>query len=524
MDALLQLDKIHQQNQIKIMQKKLDILFVQPNGAKKIYQSLSADHSAIEPPIWAAMLANRCRSLGYGTAILDCEAERLDTDESAKQIKEANARIVCIVVYGQQPSSSSQNMSGAVETADKLKELAPDSKILFVGPHASALPYETLAEPSVDMICQNEGVYTISDLLKVTDLEDETQLKKVGGLGFKIDGNVTLNKISPIVARENLETDLPGMAWDLLPSINKYRTSGWHSWSNNSDKEPFASIYTSLGCPNKCSFCMINIISRTEQGDHISSEDSNKFRWWNPEFIIKQFDQIAAMGVKNIKIADELFVLSPQHFMRICEMLIERNYGFNIWAYSRIDTCRPKYLETLKKSGVNWLALGIENPNTKLRGEVHKDGFQEVKILDVIRDIQNAGINVAGNYIFGLPMDTAESMQETLDFALDNPTEMINFYSAMAYPGSPLHLTAKKKGWELPKKYEGYSQHSYETLNLSNDHLTNAQILGFRDKAWMDVHTSEKYLSLLESKFGPRARENVASTTAIKVKRRILGD
>ncbi len=506
------------------MQKKLDIIFVQPNGAGKIYQSLSQDHSAIETPIWAAMLANRCRSLGYGVVILDCEAERLSTTESAKQIKDANARIVCIVVYGQQPSSSSQNMSGAVETADKLKEINPDSKILFVGPHPSALPLENLAEPSIDMICQNEGVYTISDLLKVEDLDDENMLKKVEGLGFKIDGNPFLNKISPIVSRANLETDLPGMAWDLLPNVNKYRTSGWHSWSNNSDKGPFASIYTSLGCPNKCSFCMINIISRTEQGSDISSADSNKFRWWNPEFIIKQFDQIAKMGVKNVKIADELFVLSPQHFMRICELLIERNYGFNIWAYSRIDTCKPKYLETLKRAGVNWLALGIENPNTQLRGEVHKDGFQEVKILDVIRDIQNAGINVAGNYIFGLPMDTKDSMQATSDFVLENLTEMVNFYSAMAYPGSPLHLTAKKKGWELPKKYEGYSQHSYETLNLSNDHLTNAEILEFRDKAWMKIHTSPKYLSMLESKFGPKARENVESSTKINIKRRILGD
>ena len=506
------------------MQKKLDILFVQPNGAKKIYQSLSKDHSAIEPPIWAAMLANRCRSLGHRTAILDCEAERLDTDESAKEIKDMNARIVCIVVYGQQPSSSSQNMSGAVDTADKLKELAPDSKILFVGPHPSALPLDTLAESSIDMICQNEGAYTISDLLKVEDLEDESQLKKVEGLGFKIDGNPFLNKISPIVSRRNLETDLPGMAWDLLPNIDKYRTSGWHSWSNNSEKGPFASIYTSLGCPHRCSFCMINIINRTDQGLDISSADSNKFRWWSPEFIIKQFDQMAAMGVKNVKIADELFVLTPQHFMKICEMLIERNYGFNIWAYSRVDTCKPEYLETLKKAGVNWLALGIENPNSKLRGEVHKDGHKEVNILDVMHDIQNAGINVAGNYIFGLPMDTKESMQDTLDFALENPSEMINFYSAMAYPGSPLYLEAKKKGFDLPQKYEAYSQHSYETLNLSSDNLTNAEILAFRDKAWMDVHTNENYLSMLESKFGPKARENVSSTTHIKIKRRILGD
>ena len=58
--------------------------------------------------------------------------------------------------------------------------------------------------------------------------------------------------------------------------------------------------------------------------------------------------------------------------MKICEMIIERGYDFNIWAYSRIDTCKPQYLRTLKKAGVNWLGLGIEKPDQILRKEVIK--------------------------------------------------------------------------------------------------------------------------------------------------------
>ena len=66
--------------------------------------------------------------------------------------------------------------------------------------------------------------------------------------------------------------------------------------------------------------------------------------------------------------------------MKICDLIIERNYNFNIWAYSRIDTCKPQYLEKLKKAGVNWLGLGIENPSSVIRKEVHKDAFKNVKI------------------------------------------------------------------------------------------------------------------------------------------------
>ena len=287
-----------------------------------------------------------------------------------------------------------------------------------------------------------------------------------------IRDRIIINEPEIVVPKKLLEDDLPGIAWDLLPKLSEYRTAGWHSWSNNSDKQPFAALYTSLGCPYKCSFCMINIINRTNNDENISSQNSNIFRWWSPEFIIKQFDYIAKQGVKNVKIADELFVLNPNHFMKICDLLIERNYGFNIWAYSRIDTCKPQYLEKLKKAGVNWLGLGIENPDTVLRKEVHKDSYKEVKIIDVINGIRESGINVAANYIFGLPEDTEKSLKFTYDFAEETNSEMVNFYSAMAYPGSPLFLEARKNGIELPSTYSGYSQHSYDTLNLSTTKLS----------------------------------------------------
>lgn len=504
----------------------LDILFIHPNASKKIYQGLSNDHSAIEPPIWAGMLANHCRGKNFNVKILDCEVEKLDYISSAKEIHNLNPKIACFVVYGQQPSASSQNMEGAVATSEELKNLNPNIKTLFVGGHISALPKETLEnEKSIDIIALNEGVYAISNLLRVEDLNDDKSLRKIKGIGFRNEDNfIEINEAEIIVPKKLLDTDLPGIAWDLLPPLKMYRTAGWHSWSNNSDKQPFAALYTSLGCPYTCSFCMINIINRTNNSENISSKDSNIFRWWTPEFIIKQFDYFAKQGVKNIKIADELFVLNPNHFMKICDMIIERKYDFNIWAYSRIDTCKPQYLEKLKKAGVNWLGLGIENPSSIIRKEVHKDAFKNVKIIDIINSMRDAGIYVAANYIFGLPEETKESLEFTYNFAEETNTEMVNFYSAMAYPGSPLHLEARKNKIKLPTTYSGYSQHSYDTQNLPSQNLSAAEILSFRDKAWDKYHTNPKYLKLLENKFGMNSVNNLKKTTKIKLKRKLLGD
>ena len=115
-----------------------------------------------------------------------------------------------------------------------------------------------------------------------------------------------------------------------------------------------------------------------------------------------------------------------------------------------------------------------------------------------------------------------ETMQGTLDLALELNTEMANFYSAMAYPGSPLYGIAKKEGWKLPDTYAGFSQHSYETQPLPTKYLRAEQVLEFRDQAWLKYHTNPKFLALLKEKFGQTAVDETLKSTQIKLKRKIL--
>ena len=110
---------------------KTDILFVHPNASKVIYQDLAKKNSAIEPPIWAGMLANSVRGNGFSPEILDAEVLGLNYESCAKVALEFKARVICFVVYGQQPSASSQNMEGAVATAELIKELSSNEFYCF---------------------------------------------------------------------------------------------------------------------------------------------------------------------------------------------------------------------------------------------------------------------------------------------------------------------------------------------------------------------------------------------------------
>jgi hypothetical protein len=99
---------------------------------------------------------------------------------------------------------------------------------------------------------------------------------------------------------------------------------------------------------------------------------------------------------------------------------------------------------------------------------------------------------------------------------------MANFYSAMAYPGSQLHIEAVKEKIKLPQTYSGYSQHSFDTQNLPSNNLEAWEILKFRDYAWDKFHTNPSYLNLIENKFGINSRKNLEDTTKIKLRRKIV--
>jgi radical SAM superfamily enzyme YgiQ (UPF0313 family) len=228
-------------------------------------------------------------------------------------------------------------------------------------------------------------------------------------------------------------------------------------------------------------------------------------------------------GVKTYKIIDEMFVLNERHVMGVCDELIARNYGLNIWAYARVDTVRPHMLEKLRKAGVRWLALGIESGSEHVRDGAEKS-FSQSEIIDIVRQIQQAGISVIGNFIFGLPDDDLQSMRQTLELATELNCEFSNFYSAMAYPGSPLYRIALENNWALPSAWSGFSQHSYDCLPLPTEKVSAAEVLRFRDEAFDRYFTGKRYLDSVTQKFGWDTRRHIESMTRHKLRRKIVED
>jgi len=493
----------------------LDLVLVNPGSRMKIYQALGARLTAVENPVWAGLIATYVRQRGIEVAIVDAEADELTPDQAAERALALNPRLVTVVVYGHQPSASTQNMTGASAIVTALKRLSPSTRVLMLGGHVAALPKRTLTEEACDFVASDEGLEAAATLVEALRATSDPDLARVPGLVYRTNGSIASNPAAPLVT--DLDRRMPGLAWDLLP-MSKYRAHNWHCFGHL-QRQPYAAIYTTLGCPYHCSFCCIQAPFKSGERVIGLKEQVNSYRFWSPERVADEIGHLVdTYGVRNIKLADEMFVLNERHVTGICDRLIERGYDLNIWAYARVDTVKSGMLDKLRRAGFTWLALGIEAADERVLTDANKR-YRVDEVYDTVRRIKDAGINIIGNFIFGLPEDTRETMQATLDLALDLKCEFANFYAAMAYPGSPLYEQALALGWRLPDSWTGYSQHAVDTLPLPTRYLSASEVLRFRDEAFHLYFDHGPYLDMVRQKFGPDTVAHIQDMTSHRLVR-----
>jgi radical SAM superfamily enzyme YgiQ (UPF0313 family) len=406
----------------------VDVVLVNPNNR------IVSPFAAVEPPLWLGLLASHFRDKGNVVSILDAEAMDWSASEAAQRIRELDPKWILIVVMGNNPSVSSTPKM--VATKKIIDFLIGEYKIVVTGLHPSALPRQTRDELGVEVL-----------------------------RGKVFDG-------------------MPPVAYDLMP-MWRYKAHNWHCL-DGSPREPYASVYTSLGCPFSCSYCNIHALYNWQ----------HKVWFRDSEAVVTDLDLLARQyGVRNIKIWDELFALKQSHVEAICDLLIQREYKLNIWAYARVDTVSQKMLEKMKKAGINWLAYGFESGNDDVLDGVGKKSHRK----DAIRAVKwthDAGINIGGNFILGLPSDTEESMRETMDFAKSLNIEWLNLYVCEILPGSPIY--ERSCGGNNWGEFGQFSQNPKRN-----------GVLEFRDKAFNDFFTDENYLNNLRNKFGGQAAQQI---------------
>ncbi len=488
----------------------IDVVLVNPSNKKQVYGKLSEKLAGIEPPLWTGLLAAFLREQGFEVRIIDADAEGWGPQETVTKILEYKPVLLGLGAIGSNPSAASTPKMAAIRSVlTLLKDQDTSFKTILYGIHPSALPEQTLQDELADFVCRGESFFPFTELLHLLKSKGEQKEYSIKGLWYRKDGQIVGNGWADLF--ENLD-ELPFVAWDLLP-MDKYRAHNWHCFGHINRRSPYAIIYTSLGCPYDCTYCNI----------HALYNGKPKIRYRSPQRVLEEIDYLVKnYNVKIFKFLDELFVIKGRRCEEICDMLAERNYDLNIWAYARVDTVNETILKKLKKAGVHWLCYGFEAGSKKVRDGVSKGRFDQEAIRRAVKMTYDAGIHIIGNFMFGLPDDDRETMQETLDLAKELNCEYVNFYSTMAYPGSRLYEEAVAQGLPLPDNWVGFSQFSFDTKPLPTKHISGAEVLAFRDKAFNEYYSNSKYLKMIEEKFGQETVDHIRKMLQYTMKRKII--
>ena len=462
--------------------------------------------AAVEPPLWAALTAAYVQERGFEVAIEDAHAEGLTIPGTAESIAAANPKLCYIIVLGHNPTvASTPKMTAVTKLVKALRAEAPQVVTAVGGLHPSALPERTLRETGADYVIQGEGFEAVAELIAAIDCADYDCVIP-GVWHLKHNGAVTYGGLAPLLDPD----ELPTPAWVLLPPLKQYRCHNWHSFTNSMKRSPYAVIWTSLGCPYNCEFCNVAALYGNRAG----------IRYRDYLDVADEVAALASRGVRNFKILDEMFAFEENRVVEVCEAIAALGYkDLNIWAYGRADRCGMEMLKAMRAAGIQWLCIGFESAVERVRRGVSKKFLQE-DMQDSVERCHEAGINVLGNFLFGLPGDDLGTMRETLDTAKRLDLDWANFYCNMPYPGSALYERAKWNKAKLPKRWADWGQYSPCLMPLATQYVSGEEVVRFRDQAFAEFFGDEAFLKRTEAKFGQKARAHVEGMLKVKIDRR----
>jgi len=401
------------------------------------------------PPLGLAYIAASLEKEGHHVKIIDLNLEKETVLKEEVQKHELVGISVLTVFYNK-----------VKELIKKIREVDKKIPIVLGGPHITMMAKKALEETDADFAVIYEGEETITELVK--EIETGKKFSKIKGIAYKENGNVKINEDRPF--NKNLD-GLPLPARHLL-KIDKYV-----SYMEN---ENSTTMLTSRGCPYACVYCC-----KTEG------------RTWRATSAKKVADEMEEIhkkyNINVIYIEDDLFTLDKKRVMEICGEIKKRNLKIKWICISRVDMADLEMLKAMKEAGCVEINYGVESGDQEVLDKIGKRITLE-QAERAFKITKEAGIQTKGYFIIGLPWDTKETIEKTIDFAIKLNADEIQFSICTPLPGTPLWELAIKEGAIKPNEVN-WDNFALMSANIEGkvyftNKLSAEEIIGLRKKAY----------------------------------------
>ena len=399
------------------MSKPCVVFVNSPLGLEERYGALSTAANTL-PAMGVCNLAAVARREGYRVGLVEACSLGLSQQQTVSSIMEHRPDFVGL-------SALTLSINSAASVASSIKEIDPSIGVVVGGAHPTAVPRLTMELfPSFDVCAVGEGEDMILELLAA--LSGEKDLSSVEGVAYREDGDIIETARRPFI--EDMDR-LPFPAFDLLPHF----PAAYHPGPFRFRRLPAASIVTSRGCPNRCTFCDRSVFG-------------SKCRAYSTGYIIEMLKWlIAEHGVREVLFEDDTFFLFPRRVKEICDRMLSEGIDLSWSCLARVNGVEPGILSLLKRAGCWQIGYGIESGSQRILDFVGK-GIDLELVRRAVRWTKEAGICSKGFFITGHPTEDEESLAETMEFATSIPLDDMTVTMLTPFPGSEIYRDAATYG------------------------------------------------------------------------------
>jgi hopanoid biosynthesis associated radical SAM protein HpnJ len=424
-------------------ERSMKTLFLHPpsfdgydGGAGARYQ-MKREVRSFWYPTWLAQPA----ALVHGSKLIDAPPHNLTFDDIVGEIKSRDL----VVMHTSTPSFKSD-----AKTAEMIKMINPAVKIGFIGAKVAVEPEKSLiAGTAIDFVARNEFDFTIKEVA------DGHNWKQIKGLSYR-------DRAGQIVHNENREVleDMDALPW--VTPVYK-RDLKIEKYFGGYLKHPYISFYTGRGCKSRCTFCLW---PQTVGG--------HRYRVRSVENVVEEMKwaKAAFPQVKEFFFDDDTLT---DNLPRVEALAKELGKIGVTWSCNAKANVPRKTLEVMKANGLRLLLVGYESGNQQILVNIKK-GMHVDFARRFTKDCHELGIIIHGTFILGLPGETKETIQQTLNFAKEINPHTIQVSLAAPYPGTFLYRQAKEKGWLFNEEIDLLTQEGTQIAPLNYPHLSHGEI------------------------------------------------
>lgn len=388
-------------------------------------------------PTWLAQPA----ALVPNSKLLDCPPHNIGIEACLAEAKNYDHVII---------HTSTPSLKNDCKVAEAIKEARPETTIGFVGAHAAVLPTETLkASWAIDWVGRKEFDFTCREVA------EGRPFSEIDGLSYRKDGRIVHNR------ERELIRDMDALPW--VADVYK-RDLEIEKYFIGYLQHPYISLYTGRGCPAQCTFCLW---PQTIGG--------HKYRVRSPQNVA---DEMAYMKrifpqVREFFFDDDTFTANLPRAREIARKLGRLGVTWSCNSRANLDYDTIKFF---KDNGLRLFLVGYESGNDETLKRIKK-GVTTDEMRRFTKDCHKAGVVIHGTFILGLPVETRETIEQTIRFAQELDVFSLQVSLAAPYPGTELFEQAKLNGWFTKKdktdlvEQDGFQQSALEYPDLSKEEI-----------------------------------------------------